>query len=492
MVEVHQKNAVLYENDTVPLCVDLDQTLIRTDTLIESVFKLIKSKPWIASLLPFWLLKGRYFLKERLASHVTLSPIQLPYNREVFFHLKRMAKRGRTIILVTGAHESIAKSVCDYLGVFDGYLASSNGINNVGSSKAKLLEEKFGKGGFDYIGDSKLDLKVWALARRGGVVSNQKHIVDAARELTHIDKVFRTKVHPLKSVVKAIRVHQWAKNLLIFVPLILGIHHSFMDQLVACLWGFASFSMMASAIYLINDIFDLEADRQHVDKRNRPFAAGDLPISFAGIAVPVLLCGSAITAYMTGTTGFWFILSVYVIVTSLYTFKLKKLAIVDIIVLTSLYSLRLWAGRVLAEAPLSEWLLAFSGFFFLSLAMVKRMSELLQMRTSGKSEALGRGYHIEDIPIMLGFGSASGYGATVVMSLYINSQEAKIQYENPGILWLICPILIYWFTRIWFLANRGIVHSDPVKFALSDPVSLGIGLGMGIIWYSAKGFAWPL
>jgi 4-hydroxybenzoate polyprenyltransferase/phosphoserine phosphatase len=474
-------------DEQMPLCVDLDDSLITTDTLVEYTFKLAKSKPWMLVFIPLWMMRGRHILKEKLAALVKLSPASLPYHSEVFFYLKRMAKRGRRIYLVTGAHESIANEVASYLGIFTKVFASNSAINLVGQNKADLLVREFGERGFDYIGDSKHDLTVWKHARHAitvGVSSKLKREISAH---TRIEKEFYRKPAAWVDFIKCIRVHQWAKNALIFLPILLAHKQDSLTLWIDTILAFVSFSLLASSIYVINDLWDLEADRQHHDKKDRPFASGRLSISYAALIVPICWIGSLMAASQLNKM-FLAVLGIYFIVTNVYTFYLKTVAIADIMVLASLYSLRLVAGGVIAGVGLSPWLVAFSGFFFVSLAMVKRASELLSLQSIGRDKIVGRGYELRDLATVVGFGTASGYGSVVILALYINSGVAKSHYIQDQLLWLLCPLLMYWISRVWLLTNRGQIDSDPVKFAIKDRLSWIFLVITASVWALASGY----
>ncbi len=471
-----------------PVCVDLDHTLIQTDSLIESIFLTIKAKPWFLLVMPFLFLLNRAKLKAKVASLSTIDPVYLPYNDAVIFYLKRMAKRGHPIYLVTGANQKIASAIGNYLQIFSGVYASSDTLNLVGKAKADLLVKQFGERGFEYIGDSKADLAVWQHARTGSLVSNSMSLLAQAKGLTEIENVFPVKSGKLKASIKELRIYQWFKNVLVFLPMLLAHRFNEGTAILNSVLAFLAFSFMASATYVINDLSDLDADRRHDDKEHRPFASGVLPLSMAAILVPVMVGTSAFFASFLNAS-FAAVLLAYVITTNLYTFYLKRVPMADIVILSSLYSIRLVGGGVVNDIEISPWLAAFTGFLFISLAMIKRCSELLILQGKGESKTSGRGYSVVDIPIIVSFGSASGYGAILVLALYINSEVAKAQYKSERLLWCICPLMIYWISRMWFLANRGLITHDPVKFTMTDRVSWGVFALAAIIWYVASSYA---
>jgi len=271
-------------------------------------------------------------------------------------------------------------------------------------------------------------------------------------------------------VIRAVRLHQWVKNLLIFVPLVLS--HRFTDTaaLLQAGLGFFAFGLCASAMYLINDLVDLEADRQHPDKRRRPFAAGELSVRFGLLLAPLLLLAGFGLAGML-SLDFLGLLLGYVVLTLLYTAVFKTLAVLDVIVLAGLYTLRIVAGAFAIQSPVTYWLLAFSLFLFFSLALVKRYSELFNLEGRQETRAQRRGYHAGDLPLVSNMGLTSAYLSVLIFALYLNEPDIQARYANPVWLWIVTPALLYWLSRIWLLASRGRLHEDPVLFAVRDTTS---------------------
>jgi len=471
-----------------PLCVDLDETLVKSDTLLESLVLLVRQRPLLLPRVPFWVLRGPLYLKERLAENVQLDAARLPYNQEVVSLLRKEQSRGRKIILVSGAHRSIAQGVANHLRLFNEVYGSRDGVNLIGAQKAKFLTEKYGNGGFDYIGDSRMDLHVWRHAHSGVYVGNSRSLLTAAKKHTHISEHIRGHGLSLKLLIRTLRCHQWVKNILVILPIIFA--HRFQDwqALYHSFLGFFAFCFAASSIYIINDLVDLFDDRQHPDKKFRPLAAGDVSLMTGLRLVPALLALAFVCASML-PLKFSIILVCYVAATAAYSFYLKQIAIADILVLAGLYCGRLFAGGAASNITLSPWLIAFTCFFFLSLALVKRCSELLMLQTMNQSQTRGRGYTVQDTRLLVSLGVASAYISILVLALYVSSENAKSLYANKDLLWSACPIALYWISRIWLITNRGEMHSDPIAFAARDRVSWALSLVVFCFWLAAHGFA---
>jgi 4-hydroxybenzoate polyprenyltransferase len=459
----------------LPLCVDVDGTLLRTDLLYESVCALLRHRPLDSWRIPLWLLKGKAVLKRELAARVELDPAKLPYHEEVLAFLKSEHQRGRKVFLASASDEKFVTPIAQHLRCCDGVFASNGTINLAGERKRDALNDHFGKGGYAYAGNDSVDLPVWRDAGSRIVVSSNARVIEQARQEFELDKVFPGGgKHSVAVVLKALRVHQWVKNLLLFLPVIMA-HMVFeIESLLAIVAGFFAFSTCASSVYLLNDLVDLEADRVHRSKRNRPFASGTLPLIFGFLAVPVLLAISLSLSLLL-PLGFLVVLSIYYVTTMAYSFGLKRVVLLDIITLALLYAVRVLAGGQAAQVPVSQWLLAFSLFMFVSLAAVKRFSELYALRAQNRPKTEGRGYLAEDLDQIAQFGSASGYISVLVMALYVSSADVTKLYSHPQALWLVCPVLLYWVSRVWLLAHRGQMDEDPIVFALRDRVSYVVG-----------------
>jgi 4-hydroxybenzoate polyprenyltransferase len=469
----------------VPLAVDLDGTLIHSDLLLESFLLLVKLNPLYLLLMPLWLLKGKAHLKAEIARRVQLNGAALPYSTAFVAWLKSQKALGRQIWLCTASDKSLADAVAKHLGFFDGVLASDGQTNLAGNNKAQHLVQRFGERGFDYCGNHRVDLAVWKHARAAIVVNGGSGLAGSAKACTQVDAVFEAPHKSgIKVVLKALRVHQWAKNALIFVPLAAAHRLGDMHTLVAGLVAFAAFSLCASSVYLLNDMLDLEADRQHPRKCLRPFAAGTLSLKFGLAVAPTLLLISLGLA-LTLPLKFLAVLGAYYAVTLAYSFGLKKLVMIDVLTLAGLYTVRIVAGAAATGIPLSFWLLLFAIFIFLSLAIVKRYAELLAMRKQGQLKASGRGYQVEDLALLQSLGSSSGYISILVLALYVNSPDIAVLYGHPKVVWMLCPVMLYWVSRVWMQTHRGHMHDDPLVFALKDRISLLTGMTAALVLWLA-------
>jgi 4-hydroxybenzoate polyprenyltransferase len=406
-----------------PIVVDLDRTLVKTDLLLESIVALLRQRPWLVFALPIWLARGLAHFKQQVARHVSLDVSLLPYREKLLAYLKAQRKQGRTIALATAGDSRIARQVADHLGLFDLIVASSS---KAGAAPADRLFE----------GDR--------LFEKGPAVALE--------------------------YVRALRLRHWLKNLLVFVPLLAAHRVSDFALVARLLLSFLAFGCVASGGYLVNDLLDLQADRRHPSKRLRPFAVGDLPLSYALVTIPALL-GLGFLIGKSLSSLFLAALLVYFGLSLAYTLVLKRIVVLDVIVLASLYGFRILAGSAAVSIWPSHWLLAFSTFLFLSLALVKRYSELVVMSRLDGDRAKARGYEHGDGELVAAMGVASGYLAVLVLALYINSETAQILYRRNELIWLLCPLLLYWISHVWLTAHRGRMPDDPVMFAMSNPTS---------------------
>jgi 4-hydroxybenzoate polyprenyltransferase/phosphoserine phosphatase len=458
-----------------PLCVDLDGTLIRSDLLLESLMLLIRRNPLYLFRAVFWLLAGKAAFKAEIARRVELDPAALPYNRELLKWLEDQRQEGRAVWLCTAANEHLAARVATFLGVFEGVLASNGGTNLAGNVKAARLVERFGEGGFDYCGNERRDLLIWHRARGAIVVDAGRRLEREAARQSNVIRIFRSPAGTLRALLRALRPHQWAKNVLILAPLLAAHQMTTPGSLLKGLLAVAAFCLGASSVYVINDLLDLKADRAHPRKFKRPFAAGDLSILTGWLLAPALVGAAAIVGAFL-PARFELVFATYFLVTLAYSIFLKGRVIVDAMTLAGLYTLRVIAGAAAVTVALSFWMLLFSVFLFLSLAFVKRFAELDLMRRQQRLRAAGRGYVVEDLAILQSLGTASGYLSVLVLALYINSPEIQSLYQRPKVIWMLCILMLYWVSRVWMLAQRGAMHDDPVVFALKDPASLGLGV----------------
>jgi 4-hydroxybenzoate polyprenyltransferase len=480
------------------LCVDLDGTLVKSDTLHDSALAVARHHPAALLKLPSWLLQGKAALKRHLAATVKLDVAHLPYNRELLQYLEQQHAIGRPIYLATAADADTANRVADHLRLFTGVLASDGQLNLAGKNKLAAFRSQFGDN-FSYIGNATPDLSLLQNCKEPMVANPTPGLRAALRKarLTPA-RSFDETVSPLKAWPKAIRLHQWAKNALIFLPLLLA--HAWAPGLLAgAALAFLSFGLCASATYIVNDLLDLEADRQHPRKRRRPFASGDLS-ALSGIAVVTLFLASSlvlallvprvITAISPGYSlgrpyHFLLWLGIYLVTTLAYSLRLKRSVLVDVIVLSGLYTVRIIAGSAATGVAISTWLAGFSIFFFLSLAFVKRFAELENLRERGGVKAGGRGYHVADIEQLRSFGTASGYASVVVLTLYISNLDAAQLYHHTNRLWLLVPLLLLWISNLWLKASRGELDEDPVVYAITDRRSLLMGALVVLIVLSA-------
>ncbi|MDC0713069.1 UbiA family prenyltransferase [Stigmatella sp. ncwal1] len=457
-----------------PLAVDLDGTLVRTDTLHESLLVLFKRNPLLLLLAAVWMLRGKAFFKAEVGRRVSLDVTRLPYSEPLLAFLKEEQARGRKLVLATAADQTIAEAVASHLGLFSEVYASDGKVNLSGAHKLERLKREHPS--FDYAGDGEVDLTLWREARRAVVVHGPSGLERRVRALGRGEvRIFERPRVGVRAWVKALRIHQWAKNVLVFIPMLAA--HKVLDSrlLVQAGLGFVAFSLCASSVYMLNDLLDLDADRQHPSKRRRPFASGDLPVRTGAVLAPVLLtAGFGVAMFLP--PSFAALLATYYAVTLAYSLYLKQVMVLDVLVLASLYTVRIFGGSLAVGIPTSSWLFTFSMFLFLSLALVKRLSEVRRLRLSNAEAAPGRGYLASDYELLASLGVASGYISVLVLALYITSKEVTVLYDAHERLWLLCPVMMYWVSRVWLLAHRGQVNEDPLVFALRDKVSYGVGL----------------
>lgn len=458
------------------LCVDLDGTLLATDILWESLFLLLRQKPVHVLRLPFWLVRGKAYFKRKLAETIELDVSILPYRLEVLDYLVAEHKAGRELALATATDNRVAVRVAKHLGLFAHVFASDGTVNLGGAKKAARLAEHFGQGKFDYAGNGHVDLAAWELGDRAVVVSRSARLLRKVQKVANVERVFGSHrgLSP-RALFKVLRPHQWVKNLLVFVPLVTS--HRLFDaaSLPPAFLAFCAFSLCASGVYVINDALDVEADRQHPRKKRRPFASGELPLSMAVVLVPVLLLSAFALAAFTLPVAFALVLLLYLATTTAYSIWLKREPVLDVILLSGLYTLRLLAGGVAVGISVSAWLLSFSLFLFLSLALMKRFSEL-KLVAEGQGKVVRRGYRGDDMAWLQSAGFASAYLTVLVLALYINSDDVRVLYSRPEMLWGLCPLAMYWVTRLWFTANRGRLNDDPIVAAATDPSSYAVAV----------------
>ena len=459
---------------TIPLVVDLDGTLIRSDLLVESFLALLGSNPLGAGQALLSLKDGKAALKAKIADAAEIDVSTLPYDEAVLALVRQARAEGRQTFLVSASDHRYVRAVADHLQLFDGVEGTEGGTNLSGAAKADHLVQRFGEGGFDYVGDAAVDTAVWARARQGFVIAPSaalsRSLSAAGLTVTPVSE----RSGRARAYLKAIRPHQWMKNTLIFLPALAG-HQFNLGALGDCVAAFISFSLCASSVYLLNDLLDLKSDREHARKRNRPFASGRAPLVSGVMLAPALLCGSLIVAAFL-PPRFALVLAGYYALTLAYSLGLKRIMTVDVIALACLYGARIIAGSAATDVLISPWLEALSVFFFLSLALVKRIGELSDRVMAGKGDPSGRGYRLADLPMVESMGAASGFVAVLVLALYFNSPDVSHLYRAPHRLWALCVITLFWICRMLMKAHRGEMHDDPVVFALRDRTSQACGV----------------
>jgi len=477
-------------SNNLPLVVDLDGTLIHSDMLHESAIRLLRDSPSKTLAIPFVLLKGKAYLKNYLATRSNFEPQTLPYNLELIAWLKQQRAEGRKLILCTASDKKIAQTIATHLDLFDEVIASDGIVNIAGKNKASVLVDRFGSQGFDYVGNSHQDLPVWSEANRAMVVNGSSELVRKAQDIATVERVFPKKTIELSSCFRVLRIHQWLKNLLLFVPLFAAHDLANADAWQSLLLAFFAFSLCASSVYIANDLLDLESDRLHPRKRNRPFASGIVPVWIGVLVAPLLLALGLGMAAMVGQAFFsW--LTFYFALTCAYSWSLKRLILVDCLTLALLYTLRIIAGAAAVGHDLSFWLLAFSVFLFLSLAFVKRYAELEVQLLSGKEKIHGRGYHTADASLIQTMGIVAGYSSVLVLALYLNSEAVLRLYTAPELIWGVVPVMLFWVSWMWMQAHRGKMHDDPLVFAVKDRASLGAGATFAaILLAGTMGVSW--
>jgi 4-hydroxybenzoate polyprenyltransferase len=417
------------------LVVPLEGVLLRTDPLLDAALVEARRSPPLALRLVAGRIRGRAVAARMLARSRGIDPRLLAYDEPLLARLRQARDRGQTLVLVSQEDSSLALSVAAHLGFFDAVIAP-------GPPDEENVQERVQRA-----------FPSHEVARASTMGAGRR----------------------LRALVRSLRPHQWTKNALIFVPALLA-HATQPEVWFRALWAFAAFSLCASSVYVLNDLLDLHADRAHPSKKRRPFASGDLPLGIGMLLAPVLL-GGAVALALALPPAFAAVLGIYYGSTLAYSLFLKRLALVDVLLLAGLYSLRLIAGGVAYEVPLSQWLLAFALFLFVSLAFVKRTSEIQMVRREGRQETAGRGYLAGDMELLSTLGAAAGYLSVLVLALYLNSEDVRRLYAHPARLWVMLPLLLYWISRVWLLAHRGQMHDDPIVFAIRDPPSYLVALG---------------
>ncbi len=469
-----------------PLVVDLDGTLTHTDTLVEALVRLFKESPLRFFGAVWLLLKGRARFKAYVAEHTDLQAATLPYNNPFLEYLKRQKLAGRKLVLATASHQSVAQGVAAHLELFDEVIATNGPHNLKGEAKLQEINAVLGEP-FAYAGDSTADVPIWSAAQSAVLVGVSPGLRRTVSDGTEIEEEFSRPGAGLKTWFKALRLHQWVKNLLLFVPLVTSFEFFNADKLWVTIVAFVAFSLTASATYIVNDLWDLDNDRNHPRKRFRPLAAGDIAIARAvPVAALVLLAGLLMALWVS--PAFLVMVLLYLLTTCSYSWLLKSYVLIDVIILAMLFTLRILAGSVASGVVTSEWLLAFSIFLFLSLALVKRCSELVSLQQSGEHHATGRNYRVSDLVVFWPLGLSTAVASVVVFGLFINTPDTIARYNSPTLLWLIALGLTYWLSRLWVKTARGEMDDDPIVYAIKDRGSRVSVILMGVVMVCAYYF----
>lgn len=465
----------------LPLAVDLDGTLIRCDLFVEALLRFVFSAPWRVFELFTWFLRGRAFVKAKLAQITPCDAAALPYDERLVAWLKQERAEGRTLVLATASDQKEAERVAAHLGFFDEVFASDGVTNLKSQRKAEKLRAAF-PGGFVYAGNESADLKVWAQASGAVVVNASGALTRQAEADFTVEKTIPKATGTLRPFIKAIRPQQWAKNVLVFLPMFVGQGWTDIAAWQIAMIAFWALSFTASSVYLINDAADIDADRRHHRKKNRPFASGALSPAIGVAASFVLLALGIALAIVAGVLP---LLLLYWVTTTLYTFWLKRVVLVDVFVLASLYTLRVVLGGQATGDLASDWLLAFSCFFFLNLALAKRAAEVQALKAREGGELSRRGYFSTDGDILKMMGVGAGFVSALVLALYLQDDAITAVYSEPFLLWALPAGVVFWVCRVWLMADRGEMHDDPLIFAFRDKTSLALAAFVGVCFAGA-------
>jgi 4-hydroxybenzoate polyprenyltransferase len=466
------------------ICVDLDGTLVRTDTLVEGLIRLLRDpRSWAG--LPGWLLRGRAYLKRQVAARAPLDPTCLPYEQPLIDFLRGARRAGRRLVLATAADLDLARAVSAHLGLFDEVIASNGKHNMKSGAKGAALVERYGRGNFTYVGNSRPDLDVWRQAGTAILVNTSKRLAQKVARIAPVERRFDTRPNPVRVLLTALRPHQWLKNVLVFVPIVTANALKDGSAWASAAVIFVAFCATASAIYIVNDVTDLAADRSHPRKRLRPFASGALSPA-AGLAlVPLLLVVGIALGVVAGTAS---VIVLYAACSLAYSIKLKELPLVDVFLLAFLYTLRLYGGAEATDYHLSPWLFAFSIFLFLGLAMIKRVGELLDL-SQHEGAAGRRGYRAGDVAILQAMGVGASFVAAMVLALFVQSDSVAARYAQPHLLWAVVPLMLFWQCRLWLATVRGQMSDDPIVYAARDWVSRLVAAAGVVVFLMARGLA---
>jgi len=460
---------------SLPLVVDLDGTLLRTDLLVETANQFLTRQPLKAYKLFVWLIEGKATLKARLAEQANIDAQALPYNVALLEWLQAEKDKGRSLVLATASHKILATQVATHLNIFESVFATDEKTNLAGPAKRDALLQIYGPSGFEYVGNELADIAIWQVAKTAHVVSPSKILKAKLERLGNLGKVFHgPSTGQSAALLAAMRPHQWMKNLLVFIPLFLAHQYSDTDQFTAAITTFVIFGLAASSAYLLNDLVDIQEDRHHPTKRLRAIASGKLSLLVSWAIFPVLIFLALLLAIVgiERPAPFTGVIALYYLLTITYSLWLKRIVFIDVLTLASLYTLRLIAGALAIGVGVSFWLLSFSIFVFLSLALIKRYSELSNALQTDRTRSIrARGYESKDLEMIATLGASAAYTSVLVLALYIQDGRTASLYLSPALLWLACPLFLYWISRAWLITNRGQMNEDPVSFAIKDRIS---------------------
>ena len=476
-MKIHNKKKVI--------AVDLDGTIIFTDVLYEQIINLIKTNPLYIFYLFFLIFKGKAKFKSYVAKKTKLNYKNLPYNIDLINWLKLQFKSKKKIILCTAANKKVAQKIAKFFYFFSMVISSDSKVNNTGVNKRKILTKKFGLKGYDYVGNDYDDLIVWEGANKSYLVNVDDNLKKLALKKVAVAKIFNKKKNFLLEFFKLIRIHQWIKNILIFVPIIAANETDNLSYLLKLLIAFFSMGLCASAIYILNDLFDLESDRQHHSKKYRSIASGQISIKIALILMLLLICFSFIFSFFLNDYFRLSLLS-YFFMSTIYTFYLKKLFIFDCMLLSIFYTFRVVIGALVVGIEISNFLIFFSIFIFLSLAFMKRYAELKNYYIKNYQSIPGRSYKNNDKLLLLKFGIISGNISSFILVLYLINIKNTHLYSSPDLLWLIIPLMFFWINWVWYKSAKGEMNDDPILFAIKDRKSLMTGLFIAIFYFMAQ------
>jgi 4-hydroxybenzoate polyprenyltransferase/phosphoserine phosphatase len=469
----------------LPLYVDLDGTLVSTDTLDECLLRIVVYHPLLLFLLPFWLLRGKAYFKDRVAAAAAHLLGPLPFRQSVLSYVREHRNESGSIVLATAANYRVAKLVAKQHDLFSGILASDKQINLAGAAKLAKIREHSAGSPFAYIGDHRKDIPIWLAAQRAIVVNDRRNLRDQLASVSEVIVIAPDRRPSPRDWARLLRCHQWSKNLLLVAALILAHKVASLSALSACLMSMIAFSLTASATYIGNDLLDLPFDREHPRKRDRPLTNGIISIRLAlSVALCMLAVAFGLSLALLPANFVWMLVG-YVALSFCYSLWLKRVAVLDVILLAGFYVYRVLIGAVAIQVVISPWLLAFSMFFFLGLGMVKRFADLILAENAEQKSLAGRSYVTADIDFLRSVGTASSCVAILVLALYLQSPEVIKLYSHPQLLWLVCPLILYWSLRAWFVAQRGAMPDDPILFALRDPVSYIVGALTAILLWAA-------